>query len=46
VEEETAGWIRLFQPDGGLIPTAAERAEAAEAEVAQLKALLRDLDSL
>lgn len=46
IEEETADWIRLFQSDGGLIPTAAERAEAAEAEVARLKTLLRDLGRL
>jgi len=46
IEEETADWIRLFQSDGGLVPTAAERAEVAEAEVARLKALMRDLGSL
>jgi Uma2 family endonuclease len=45
VEEETADWIRLFQPDGSLVPTAAERAEAAETEVARLKSLLRELGS-
>jgi Uma2 family endonuclease len=45
VEEETADWIRLFQPDGSLVPTTAERAEAAEAEVARLKSLLRELES-
>src|SRR5215213_5185374 len=42
-------WIRLFRPDGTLIPTPEERAEAqrhraesAEAEVARLRALLAD----
>ena len=37
-------WIRLFRPDGSLVPTKAEaaeqRAEAAEAELARLRALL------
>ncbi|HEX9944687.1 MAG TPA: Uma2 family endonuclease [Thermoanaerobaculia bacterium] len=37
-------WVRLFRPDGSLVPTEAEaerqRAEAAEAELARLRALL------
>ncbi|HWN40957.1 MAG TPA: hypothetical protein VNW71_01985, partial [Thermoanaerobaculia bacterium] len=37
-------WVRLFHPDGRMIPTPAEverqRAEAAEAETARLRALL------
>lgn len=47
-------WVRLFRPDGSLVPTEAEeerqkaeeerqRAEAAEAEVRRLKALLEEL---
>ncbi|HSF42006.1 MAG TPA: Uma2 family endonuclease [Thermoanaerobaculia bacterium] len=42
-------WVRLFRPDGTLVPTPEEReeiqrrrAEAAEAEVARLRALLAD----
>lgn len=39
-------WVRLFRADGNLVPTPAEaqcqRAEAAEAEVAQLRALLEE----
>lgn len=59
VEDETADWVRLFQPDGSLVPTSAERAETerqraeaerqraetAEAEVARLQALMRELGS-
>jgi hypothetical protein len=45
VEGEETTWARLFTPDGGLVPTLAEaasqRAEAAEGEVARLRALLR-----
>ena len=44
-----ADWVRLFRPDGSLVPTAEERAEterrraeAAEAEVARLRALLEE----
>ena len=33
-------WVRLFQPDGRMIPTPAEQAEAAKAEAARLRALL------
>ena len=44
VEGRTADWVRLFRPDGNLVPTPAEaerqRAEAAEAELARLRALL------
>lgn len=45
--ETTATWIRLFQPDGRMVPTAQERADAeqqradaAEAELARLRARL------
>lgn len=38
----TADWIRLFRPDGTLVATAQERAEAAEAELSRLRALLAD----
>lgn len=45
MEGEETAWARLFTPEGGLIPTGAEaasqRAEAAEAEVARLRALLQ-----
>jgi Uma2 family endonuclease len=33
-------WVRLFRADDSLVPTAAERAQAAESEVARLRALL------
>lgn len=46
VEGETADWVRCYYPDGSLIPTSAERADAAErraqaaeAEIARLRAL-------
>jgi Uma2 family endonuclease len=49
VDREAATWARLFFPDGSLVPTPAEaerqraeRAERAEAEVARLRALLRE----
>jgi hypothetical protein len=29
-EDQTAHWLRLFRPDGSLVPTKDERAEAAE----------------
>jgi Uma2 family endonuclease len=35
-------WVRLYRPDGSLVPTGEERAEAAEAEVARLRALLEE----
>jgi Uma2 family endonuclease len=35
-------WVRLFHPDGRMIPTPGERAQAAEAETARLRALLGD----
>jgi Uma2 family endonuclease len=41
-----ADWVRLFHADGSLVPTQAEaaeqRAEAAEAELARLRALLQE----
>jgi Uma2 family endonuclease len=41
-------WVRLFRPDGSLVPTkdeaAEQRAEAAEAELARLRALLDGRD--
>ncbi|HEX3531634.1 MAG TPA: Uma2 family endonuclease [Thermoanaerobaculia bacterium] len=43
-----ADWVRLFHLDGSLLPTKAEaaeqRAEAAEADVARLRALLEERD--
>jgi Uma2 family endonuclease len=53
VQKREGDWIRLFRPDGSLVPTEAEaerqradeahqRAEAAEAEVARLRALLAE----
>jgi len=38
----TRHWVRLFRPDGSLVPTPDERAEAAEAELARLRALLEE----
>jgi Uma2 family endonuclease len=35
--DQEADWLRLFRPDGSLVPT---KAEAAEAEVARLRTLL------
>ncbi len=49
VEGRRDEWVRLFRPDGSLVPTRAEaerqRAEAAEAEVARLRALLAERGS-
>lgn len=46
VQKREGDWLRLFRPDGSLVPTEAEaerqRAEAAEAEVARLRALLAE----
>jgi Uma2 family endonuclease len=53
VEGRKGEWVRLFRPDGSLVPTRAEaaqqraeteqkRAETAEAEVARLRALLEE----
>lgn len=46
VEARADAWVRLFRPDGSLVPTRAEaerqRAETAEAEVARLRALLAE----
>ncbi|HEV7516293.1 MAG TPA: hypothetical protein VGR07_08335, partial [Thermoanaerobaculia bacterium] len=53
VEGRKAEWVRLFRPDGSLVPTRAEaaqqradaeqqRADAAETEVARLQALLAE----
>jgi Uma2 family endonuclease len=49
VERERADWVRLFRADGSLVPTPAERAavehqraDAAEAENARLRALLAE----
>jgi len=43
-EGQEATWVRLFHPDGSLVPTEGEaesqRAEKAEAELARLRALL------
>jgi Uma2 family endonuclease len=35
-------WLRMFRPDGSLVPTMEERAEAAEAEVLRLRTLLEE----
>lgn len=44
--DQEADWVRLFRPDGSLVPTKAEaehqRAETAEAELARLRALLEE----
>jgi len=40
VEKRMGVWVRVFRPDGSLVPLPEERAEAAEAEVARLRALL------
>lgn len=51
--DQEADWVRLFRPDGSLVPTKAEaeheraeaerqRAEAAEAELARLRSLLEE----
>jgi Uma2 family endonuclease len=49
VSRRKGDWVRLFRPDGSLVPTAAERveeerqrADAAEAELARLRALLAE----
>ena len=53
VNRRTGDWVRLFRPDGSLVPTEAEaerqraeterqRADAAEAELARLRALLEE----
>jgi Uma2 family endonuclease len=45
-EGQEADWVRLFRADGSLVPTEGEaerqRAEAAEAELARLRALLAE----
>ena len=41
-EGKAYDWVRLFRPDGSLVPSAEERAEAAEAELARLRALLEE----
>lgn len=48
-DHQEADWVRLFRPDGTLVPTGKEqaeserqRAEQAEAEVARLRALLEE----
>ncbi|HEX9941825.1 MAG TPA: Uma2 family endonuclease [Thermoanaerobaculia bacterium] len=40
VEDQEDDWVRLFRPDDSLVLTEEERAKAAEAEVARLRALL------
>jgi hypothetical protein len=45
VEGRTYEWVRLFRPDGSLVLTNEERAEAAEAELARLRALLEERGS-
>src|SRR5947209_15978534 len=42
VEGREGDWARLFRPDGSLVPTDEERADAAEAELARLRALLAE----
>jgi len=41
-EDMEDDWVRLFRRDGSLVPTAKERAEAAESELARLRALLKE----
>lgn len=41
-DRQEADWVRLFRPDGTLVPTADERAEEAKAEVARLRVLLEE----
>jgi Uma2 family endonuclease len=43
-ERQEADWVRLYRPDGSLVPTAEEQAKAAEAELARLRALLAQHD--
>jgi Uma2 family endonuclease len=38
----TRDWVRLYRPDGSLVPTPEERAEAAEAELARLRNQLEE----
>ncbi len=42
--KEKGAWLRLFYPDGRLVPTNAERADAAEIENARLRARLAELE--
>jgi len=53
VKRRKGDWVRLFRPDGTLVPTEVEaerqqaeterqRADAAEAEIARLRALLEE----
>ena len=46
---QEANWVRLFHPDGTLVPTEVEaerlRAEKAEAELARLRTLLKSSDA-
>jgi Uma2 family endonuclease len=42
LKRQEATWIRFFHPDGRLVPTPEERAEAAEAELQRLRALLQN----
>ena len=51
VDGREDGWVRLFRPDGSLVPTGEERAEAerqradaAEAELARLRSLLQEAE--
>jgi Uma2 family endonuclease len=44
VENREVTWVRLFRRDGTLVPTPEERADAAEAEVLRLRALLAQRD--
>jgi Uma2 family endonuclease len=42
VEERRYDWVRLFRPDGTLIPTSEESESAKDAEIARLRALLEE----
>lgn len=42
VDGRAGDWVRLFRPDGSLVPTPEERAEAAEAELARVRALFEE----
>jgi hypothetical protein len=42
VEGREYDWVRLFRPDGTLVPTSEEAEEAKDAEIARLRALLEE----
>ncbi|MFL6235436.1 MAG: hypothetical protein ACJ76N_20030 [Thermoanaerobaculia bacterium] len=42
VETREYDWVRLFRPDGTLVPTPEEAEAAKDAEIARLRALLEE----